>query len=290
MRGAVIGGYERVLVVVRDITERKHLVEQMAHLNLVLRAIRNVNQLITKEKDRDKLLQGACDNLIEARGYHNAWVALLDESGRLVTTAEAGLGEAFELMVKRLEQGELTGCAQKALTQSGVIVIDDPAATCTDCPLVDQYDGRSVKTIRLEHGNRVYGLLSVTVSADLAVDEEEKSLFSEVAGDLAFALHAIELDEKRKRAEDALRESEERLRVRLDYILSPDKSVKDVSLTDLIDLEDLQQIQDAFAAANDVASIISEYRWQTNYKSKQFLRCVQDHQEHRKGRYKLRKV
>jgi PAS domain S-box-containing protein len=258
MRGAVIGGRERMLVVARDITERKHLVEQMSHLNLVLRAIRNVNQLITKEKDRDKLLQGACDNLIEARGYHNAWVALLDESGRLVTTAEAGLGEAFEPMVKRLEQGELTGCAQKALTQSGVIVIDDPAATCTDCPLVDQYDGRSVKTIRLEHENRVYGLLSVAVSADLAVDEEEKSLFSEVAGDLAFALHAIELDEKRKRAEDALRESEERLRVRLDYILSPDKSVKDVSLTDLIDLEDLQQIQDAFAAANDVASIISD--------------------------------
>ncbi|HDN65442.1 MAG TPA: PAS domain S-box protein, partial [Methanosarcinales archaeon] len=258
MRGAVIGGCERVLVVVRDITERKHLVEQMAHLNLVLRAIRNVNQLITKEKDRDKLLQGTCDNLIEARGYHNAWIALLDESGRLVTTAEAGLGGAFELMVKRLEQGELTGCVQKALIQSGVIVIDDPAATCTDCPLVDQYDGKSVKAIRLEHGNRVYGLLSVAVSADIAVDEEEKSLFSEVAGDLAFALYAIELDEKRKRAEDALRESEERLRVRLDYILSPDKSVKDVSLTDLIDLEDLQQIQDAFAAANDVASIISD--------------------------------
>ncbi|MEA1895593.1 MAG: ABC transporter substrate binding protein [Euryarchaeota archaeon] len=258
MRDAVIGGCGCVLVVVRDITERKQMAEQMAHLNFVLRAIRNVNQLITKEKDRDKLLQGACDNLIETRGYHNVWIALLDESGRLVTTAEAGLGEVFELMVKRLEQGELTGCVQKALIQSGAVVIDDPAAICTDCPLVDSYDGRSVKTIRLEHGNRVYGLLSVAVSAGLAVDEEEMSLFSEVAGDIAFALHAIELDEKRKRAEDALRESEERLRVRLDYILSPDKSVKDVSLTDLIDLKDLQQIQDAFANANDVASIISD--------------------------------
>jgi len=84
------------------------------------------------------------------------------------------------------------------------------------------------------------------------------SLFFEVAGDIAFALHAIELDEKRKRAEEALRESEERLRTRLDYILSPDKDVKDVSLTDLIDLKDLQQIQDAFAAVNNVASMISD--------------------------------
>jgi PAS domain S-box-containing protein len=258
MKNAVIGGRERLLVVARDITERKHLEERMAHLNLVLRAIRNVNQLITKEKDRDKLLQGACDNLIATRGYHNAWIALLDESGRLVTSAEAGLGEAFKLMVKRLEQGELTVYVQKALTQSTVTVIENPAATCEDCPLMEQYDGRRAKTIRLEHEGRVYGLLSVSVPAELAVNEEERSLFFEVAGDIAFALHAIELDEKRKRAEEALRESEERLRVRLDYILSPDKDVKDVSLTDLIDLKDLQQIQDAFAAVNDVASMISD--------------------------------
>jgi PAS domain S-box-containing protein len=207
MKSAVIGGRECLLVVARDITERKHLEERMAHLNLVLRAIRNVNQLITKEKDRDKLLQGACDNLIETRGYHNAWIALLDESGRLVTSAEAGLGEAFKLMVKRLEQGELTVCVQKALTQSTVTVIDDPAATCEDCPFMEQYDGRRAKTIRLEHEGRVYGLLSVAVPAELAVDEEERSLFLEVAGDIAFALHAIELDEKRKRVEEALRQS-----------------------------------------------------------------------------------
>jgi len=258
MQSAVVGGCERLLVVVRDITERKHLEERMAHLNLVLQAVRNVNQLITKEKDRDKLLQGACNSLIETRGYHNAWIALLDESGRLVTTAEAGLGEAFVPIVERLKHGELIECAQRALLQSDVVVIDDPISACRGCPLAERYEGRRAKTIRLEHEGRIYGLLSVAVPAELAVDEEEKSLFSEVAGDIAFGLHAIELDEKRKRAEEALRESEERLRVRLDYIMSPDKSVKDVSLTDLIDLEDLQQIQDAFAAANGVASIISD--------------------------------
>ena len=258
MKSAVIGGHERMLVVVRDITERKHLEERMVHLNLVLRAIRNVNQLITKENDRDKLLQGACNNLIETRGYRNAWIALLDESGTLVATAEAGLGEAFVPMAKRLKQGELIECAQKALTQSGVTVIDDPVATCADRPLVGLYGGRREMTSRLEHEGKVYGVFSVAVPAELAEDREEQALFSELAGDIAFGLHSIEIDKKRKRAEEALRESEDRLRVRLDYILSPDKNVKNVSLTDLIDLKDLQQIQDAFAAANDVASIISD--------------------------------
>jgi PAS domain S-box-containing protein len=62
----------------------------------------------------------------------------------------------------------------------------------------------------------------------------------------------------RKQAEEALRQSEERLRIKLEYILSPDEDVKDVSFTDLVDLKDIQRIQDAFAAANDVASIISD--------------------------------
>ncbi len=242
----------------REISERKHLEERRVHLNLVLRAIRNVNQLITKEHDRGRLLQGACDNLIETRGYHSAWIALIDESGTFVTTAEAGLGEAFVPMVKRLKHGELIECTQKALLQSGVVVTDDPISACVNCPLAEQHSGRRVKTIRLEHGGRIYGLLSVAVPAELAVCREERALFAEVAGDIAFALHAIELDEKRKHAEEALKESEDRLRIRLDYILSPDKDVKNISLTNLIDLEDLQQIQDAFAAANDVASIISD--------------------------------
>jgi hypothetical protein len=78
-------------------TEGVRAEEKMEHLNLVLRAIRNVNQLITRERDRERLLQGACETLIETRGYHDAWIALLDESGRVVTTAEAGLGEDFRL-------------------------------------------------------------------------------------------------------------------------------------------------------------------------------------------------
>ncbi|PXF61213.1 MAG: hypothetical protein C4B59_05555 [Candidatus Methanogaster sp.] len=195
----------------REIGERKVADERTAHLNLVLRAIRNVNQLVTKEPDRDRLLRGACDNLIETCGYHNAWIALLDESGTPVTTAEAGLGEAFVPMIKRLKHGELVECARKAFAQSGVVVIDDPAATCADCPLMQRYDGRRAMIIRLEHGGTVYGLFSVAVPAKLAADREEQALFKEVAGDIAFALYNLEQEAERGGAEGALTESEKKL-------------------------------------------------------------------------------
>ncbi len=185
--------------------------ERITHLNAVLRAIRNVNQLITREKNRDRLLQSACDNLIETRGYYSVWIALLDEAGELVTATEAGLGGDFLPMVERLKRGELTACGRRALSQPGIVVTEDTLSVCADCPLSVDCGGRGAMTVRLEHEGKVYGLSSVSIPADFTADEEERALFEEVAGDIAFALHNIKLDEERKRAEEALKEYSERL-------------------------------------------------------------------------------
>jgi len=200
------------------ITERKRAGKRIKHLSQVLRAIRNVNQLITKEKDRDRLLKGACDNLTQTRGYYNAWIALLDANRDLVTTAESGLGKDFLPMVDWLKAGTLTDCGKKALRHAGVVITQDPPSSCTDCPLSGQYGGRGAMTVRLEHDGKIYGIASTSTPIDFLSDEEEQSLFQEVAIDIAFALHNIELEEKRKKADDLLRESEEKYRLLADNV------------------------------------------------------------------------
>jgi len=194
-------------------TERKCAEERIQHLNLVLRAIRKVNQLITKEEDRDRLLQGTCKNLIETRGYYNAWVALFDESGGLLTTTEAGLGKNFLPMADQLKRGELTYCARRALNKPNIIVIKDPLSTCGNCPLSPLYGNRGAMTSRLEYKGKLYGLLSVSIPRNLIEDKEEQSLFEEVAGDISFALHNKEIEEERKQAEEALHREKEKFRV-----------------------------------------------------------------------------
>jgi PAS domain S-box-containing protein len=217
-----------------EINERKKADERTKHLNLLLRAIRNVNQLITKEKDRDRWLQEACNNLIKTRGYNNAWIVLLDESGKVVSTAQAGPGKAFGLMVERLKRGELVRCTLNALARSGVVVIDDPVSTCSNCPVAKMYAGESAMTIRLEHEGMVYGLFSAAIPAELATDRKEQALFEEVAGDIAFALYNFVLEEKHKYAIEALRESEEKYRVLFetakDAIFLADKTGKSVNV------------------------------------------------------------
>jgi len=194
---------------VTDINRAKKRIE---HQYLVLRAIRKVNRLIVTERDRDRLIKGICDNLVENRGYYNAWVALLDESGSLRATAESGLGNKFLPMVEQLKRGELTACARRALVESVVVVTSDPPSTCADCPLAKEYSGRGAITARLEHGGRVYGLLSASVPADFILEAEEASLFEEIVGDIAFALENIEREEKCKQVQQAAQEAESRYR------------------------------------------------------------------------------
>ena len=95
-----------------EIAERKRAEKRAKHLNAFLRAVRNVSQLIAREKDRGHLLQGACECLSEVRGYHSSWIVFLDESGRVTAAAEAGLGEvavgiafSHDIMAKGIKKG-----------------------------------------------------------------------------------------------------------------------------------------------------------------------------------------
>ena len=187
-----------------EMVQRQRAEHKIQHINSVLHAIRSVNELIVQEKNRDQLLRSVCESLIQTRGYYNAWIALLDDSAKFAASAEAGLGTKFSAMLGKLGTGELTSCGRAALSQPDVVIINDPSITCIDCPLSADYSGRGAMTTRLEYEGKVYGLLSVSIPADLIGEEDEQALFSEVASDIAFALHDIELEKERDQAQRTL--------------------------------------------------------------------------------------
>lgn len=195
-----------------EIKERKLAEAREKHLNQVLRAVRNVNQLIVQEKDRDRLLEKACAILVETRFYNYAWIILTDGSGKPTTVAQAGLGENFSALVRQMEHDDPPYCVQKAMEQPDVLFIKHAGSTCEGCPLPDECRESGAAVIRLEHGEKVFGLLNISLPMDVVLDEEESSLILELAGDVAFALYSYEQEEKKTQTEKALRESEERFR------------------------------------------------------------------------------
>ena len=189
-----------------DYIQRKRAEEAKEHLYLMLRTIRNVNQLIVKEKNRDRLIKSICSNFTKTRGFTAAWIALLDESGRFITVAESGWGKAFLPMVHRLKQGELPDCVQKALSKSTVVLTEESSPIYTGCHLAKEDSNLGTMTTRLEHNGKIYGLLSAYIPARFLSEPDECSLFEEIAGDIGFAMHSMELEEVRKRAEEEIKE------------------------------------------------------------------------------------
>ncbi len=192
--------------------ERKWAEKRIRHLNSVLKAIRSVNQLIMVEKDRDHLLQKACDALIEARGYEAAWLGFLSDGGTFATVKGCGFRQCLSLLGEHVLSGDHPPCVKNALVQKDLVVVDKSAA-CGDCLFKDACVNKKVAIIRVERAERLFGLLAISLTADVTADQEEKELLKEVAGDIAFALHNMETEEARKRAEETLRETKERYRI-----------------------------------------------------------------------------
>ncbi len=192
----------------QDITERKRTEERLLHLTEVLRAVRNVNQLITHEKNRDTLLRRACEILTETRGYRSAWIGTLDAAGAIHAAAQSGIGTGFASVSTQLERGEWPECCREALGRPGIVIMHDTAVNCVKCPLAHTYRDTAALAQRLQYAGHNYGVLVVALPAAEADDDEEQSLFRELCGDVSFALHAIEVEQERQRAEDGLRESQ----------------------------------------------------------------------------------
>jgi PAS domain S-box-containing protein len=184
------------------ITKKKHAEARANHLNKVLRAVRNVNQLITMENNEDQLIKKSCQLLTEGRGYNGAIIFLVDEQGRFIKLEESGWSDKRPALEDQLKNEKFTECSQRAFNHSGVILIENTMKECKGCALLgDEINSRSL-TCRMEHEGTVYGILSVNLPTHYAALKEEQDLVEEMAGDLAYAIHKIRLKDKLKETEN----------------------------------------------------------------------------------------
>jgi two-component system, cell cycle sensor histidine kinase and response regulator CckA len=188
------GNATRVSGTNMDLTERKLAEERIEHLNRVLRAIRDVNQLIVRERDPETLIREGCRLLVDNRGYAAALIVLTDENDRPLSWAGAGFASSSEAIDALFDRQELPPCCDKARPAVEVARIDYGAGTCSACPVGEKCSGTPSLCVRLIHGDTSFGYLMASLDPDLQPTDEESSLFLEMAGDLAYALNFIRME------------------------------------------------------------------------------------------------
>jgi len=196
-----------------EITEKNIAEKNVKHLNRVLIAIRNVNKLITMEKDTQKLLNGICSNLVEARGYSTALLSILDKAGAWMMTALAGFGDDADDVGIVLRREKTTACLSRSLENRDVWVSDKDKSICRRCAISEQnIVDKYIMGINLTYKDRIYGALCVTRESSIPPDPEEQTFVKELAGDIAFALYNIDQENSRKQVEEELIQNESRYR------------------------------------------------------------------------------
>jgi PAS domain S-box-containing protein len=191
----------RFACIFSDITERRRAQARVEHLNRVLLAIRDVNQLIVREHAPETLIREGCRLLVEHRGYLSALILRTHEADRIVDWAGSGSIEFSGAVRVLLDQGGLPQCCAEAKETKAMVAITEPATHCKDCSLLTAHATTAVLCVRLFHENVVYGYLLVTLDPTMDMSDEERQLLEEMAGDLAYALHNLEVDAQRKTAE-----------------------------------------------------------------------------------------
>lgn len=178
---------------------REALTREQRLTRMVL-TIRDINQLIVRERDPLRLLEQACQQLVAGRGYDFVWIGLLETDG-FTLKAVASAGEKMELgkFASRLDlpPGAPT-CAVNALRARHTLRVpeDDP---CAACPILLHHLQRISLALPLIHEGRGLGTLVVDHTAPSAFfDEEETALLEELAGDLAHALAVLQAEAQQR--------------------------------------------------------------------------------------------
>ena len=192
---------ERLLIKsLRHAVERHTLRNSIKHYNRVLRAIRNVNQLIVHEKDPLRLIQKACELLIETRGYNSIWIALGNCSDPTDVYAHAGFEDEFQPIINNLSEGHWPPCIAMALTSEEKFISIDSNNIC-NARLLRRYGHVKGGISLLQYGDQLLGCMVVSFPVTIEIDKEEKALLNEISGDIAFALHSIYVKKQHQESE-----------------------------------------------------------------------------------------
>ena len=231
--------------IVGNFLERKDQIKKTNQLNRILKSIRSVNHIITKEKDRDKLIKRSCETLVETKAFDKAWIVLLNENKELISSEKSGFDREVIPLENMMKKGMFTKCFKNVLEHSKTVVIENPKTSCSDCPISVFCENTSTFSKRLCYDNNIYGVLSVALPRIYLNDPEEKQLFEDISEDISFALHNLMMEKAKKDVDFALVSSEKRFMNKIKELLSHEEEIDNIELADIIDSESIQALMDS---------------------------------------------
>jgi PAS domain S-box-containing protein len=216
---AANGSVEEITIHARDITELKTREEENQRIGRTIKTLSNSNQAMMRAKNETEYMEEVCRNIESDCGYAMVWIGMTenDKSKSVRPVISAGFEDGY------LENAQISwGDNERGRGPTGTAIRTGKVSLCRNMltdPKFIPWRAEAVKhgyassiSLPLISGDQPFGALTIYSKQPDAFIKEEVKLLSELASDLAYGITAFKLRAEQKKAEDALRDSEEKLR------------------------------------------------------------------------------
>lgn len=204
--------------ILRDITDRKSAEEKLNYVTRLYALLSHVNEAIVRIKDEEELLKTICELAIKYGQFRMCWIGIYDEEADVLKPATfAGYEDGYlkTLNVKPYQKPYGKGPTGRSFLEKRMIFCNNIATDPDMSPWKEEAGKRDYKSsfaTPIYRKGIPYGTLTLYASIANFFNEEEQKLLSEISNNITYAIDALEVEQERKLAEEALIQSESKYR------------------------------------------------------------------------------
>lgn len=193
-------GEDKVILVARDVTERKIKENKIEKLTRIYKVLSNVNQAIVRYKDINDLFKEVCRIIVDDGKYKMVWIGLINETtGALEIKSKYGQNTDYLNYINLNLRSDNNDVGPALVT-----LLSGKNSICNDIDLEYKILNPPWREIALNNGfaslasfaiksvGKPAGVLVVYSAEKLSFRENEIELFDELASNLNFALEFFE--------------------------------------------------------------------------------------------------
>jgi PAS domain S-box-containing protein len=205
--------------IIRDITERKQAELVLARQKDLYDVLSQTNKAIVHHIDRDELFTDVCRVAVEHGRFSFAWIGLVDENDpRLRPVARYGEDAGYIDQLNAPENDAVDsgrGLTGRTLLSGNFVISNDFLADPAMAPwheAAKRAGVRAAAKFPIREGGAVIGAINLYAGDTGFFTKDLIATLEEMAADVSFALDNYVREAARRKAEEELREGEERYR------------------------------------------------------------------------------
>ncbi len=210
---AAIGDKQYLIGMGIDVTERKQREERIAKLTRLYAALSRVNETIIRVRDVESLYREVCRIVSEEGGFPLVWIGQANGE-QVVPIVWYGPAGDYVKEIKVETKGELgQGPTGTSIRENRPVINDDFATNPATSPWREKagrYGFRASAAFPLRRRGRATASLTIYALEPGVFDTEQVGLLESLSADISYAIDALDHEHLRSRAEEALRESEDK--------------------------------------------------------------------------------